>query len=249
LVASTDHVNSGDLSFGPEFAPVLGMLLGLMRRGTHTPLNFLKKEYAYQGDLDLYRGQLKHIAIGLSLVILLALGGATMRYWMLTEDEARINQGFCEATEKIVGREICNPTAAVATLKEAPGAGQGIHIPRYSSGKIFEAVSTLISKEVDVEFHELDFRLGTAGGELDRITGKGEAGSFDTTEQLVRFLKRDPCVTQAEVSKQRKTRNSGRVEFSLQVRLSCPAGTLPGEKLAGNLQPGTPSSEGEQKHE
>ncbi len=228
LKRSLEGVEAGRVSVGAEYAPALGMLLGLIRRGSNVALNFRRKEYAYQGDLQLYKGQIKHMAVGLSLVILLALGASIMRYSLLSEDEARVDQAFCDATERIVGREICNPVAAIATLKEAPGAGEGIFIPKYSASGMLEAMSKLVDPSLDVVFGELDFRLGARGDESDRITGKGDARTFEAVEQLVTGLKADPCVEEAEVSKQRKKRNSNRVEFSLTVRLKCPPGVLPG---------------------
>ena len=89
-------------------------------------------------------------------------------------------------------------------------------------------MSKLVDPSLDVVFGELDFRLGARGDESDRITGKGDARTFEAVEQLVTGLKADPCVEEAEVSKQRKKRNSNRVEFSLTVRLKCPPGVLPG---------------------
>lgn len=241
LALTNEDISMGSIRVGDEYAPVLGMLLGLIRRGSSFPLNFRREEYSYQGDLQLYRGTLRHIALGLSIVILLALGASFMRYWMLGEEENRINQGFCAATKKIVGREICDPTAAIATMRQAPAIGEGLTIPTYSAATSYEAISGLISKSLDVQFEELDFRVDSRMGEPERITGKGEAVSFEATEKLVQSLKSDVCVEEVEVSKQRKTRNSGRVEFNLLIKMKCPAGVLPGSKVNAGAQAPTAS--------
>ena len=104
------------------------------------------------------------------------------------------------ATEKIVGRQICDPTAALATLRQPAGAGDGVVIPEFSAARMFDAFSKNISPEIDVSFSELELRLPSRGGEFEKITGKGEAANFETTEQVVAALKKDPCVEQAEVS-------------------------------------------------
>lgn len=216
---------------GPEYAVVVGMALTLHRRGRGVPLNFRQGELSYEGDIQIYRGQVTRIAIGLAAVLSLAIAGSTVRYALISGEEERIDQAFCDATEKIVGRAICDPTAALATMRAVPGAAEGVVIPPYSAATLFEMVSKALDKQLDVTFDELDFRLEAQGPGQDRITGKGEAASFETTEQVVTNLKRDPCIEEATISKQRKKRNSSRVEFTLQVKVKCPSGTVPGAKL------------------
>jgi hypothetical protein len=97
-------------------------------------------------------------------------------------------------------------------------------IPEYSAAQLYGSVSEFIGPDVDVSFDELEFRLASRGGEFDKVTGRGEAASFETTEQIVAVLKKDPCVGKAETSRQRKTRNTGRVEFHLAVDLRCKPG-------------------------
>ena len=158
------------------------------------------------------------------------------RYVLVTGQEEALNKEFCLATEKIVGRQICDPTAALATLRQPAGAGDGVVIPEFSAARMFDAFSKNISAEIDVSFSELELRLPSRGGEFEKITGKGEAANFETTEQVVAALKKDPCVEQAEVSRQRRTKNSGRVEFNLTVNMKCPPGVLPGaQSAAANL--------------
>jgi len=164
----------------------------------------------------------------------LGLGNIFVRYGLVNSDEQALNKEFCNVTEKIVGREICDPTAALATLRQAPGAGEGIVIPEYSAAKLYSSISALIGPEVDVSFDELEFRLASRGGELDKVTGRGEAASFETTEQIVAVLKKDACVEKAETSRQRKTRKTGRVEFHLSVDLRCLPGSTDGKAVAKN---------------
>jgi hypothetical protein len=199
-------------------------------------MNFRHGDFAYQGDLQLYRGPLTHFMIGSAIVLLLALGSMMTRYVLVNGQEEALNKEFCLATEKIVGRQICDPTAALATLRQPAGAGDGVVIPEFSSARMFEAFSKTITPETDVSFSELEFRLPSRGGEAEKITGKGEAANFETTEQVVAALKKDPCVEEAEVSRQRRTKNSGRVEFNLAVNMKCPPGVLPGtQSTVANL--------------
>lgn len=218
------------------YAPALGLVLALMRRSSAVPMNFRHGEFAYQGDLQLYRGPLIHLMIGSAIVLLLALGSMMTRYVLVNGQEEALNKEFCLATEKIVGREICDPTAALATLRQPAGAGDGVVIPEFSAARMFEAFSKTVTPATDVSFSELEFRLPSRGGESEKITGKGEAANFETTEQVVAALKKDPCVEEAEISRQRRTKNSGRVEFNLTVNMKCPPGVLPGtQSTVANL--------------
>jgi hypothetical protein len=146
---------------------------------------------------------------------------------MLRGEEKHLDQGFCSATQRIVGREICDPTAALATLKQSGGDG-GVVIPSFSASSLLEMTSKAITSELDVQFDEMDLRVDATPGQPERISAKGEAASFETTEQLVNALKKDPCVQDAEVSNQRKTHNAGRVEFKLVIKVACPVGVQPG---------------------
>ncbi|MEE8408611.1 MAG: pilus assembly protein PilM [Myxococcota bacterium] len=232
LRASLGSVGCRPAGLGPEYAVAVGAALSMLRRGSSVPLNFRHGDLSYHGDIQVYRGEVVRIAIGLAVVILLAIVGSIVRYTQVSAEEAQIKQGFCDATKKIVGREICDPMAAIATLRGSPGVGPGITIPPYSAAMLFNMMSRVIDSSIDVTFDDLEFRLSGRLEEPDRITGKGEAASFEATEQIVTRLKKHPCVEEAEVSKQRKTRNGKRVEFHLAVKVRC----LPGQDLSTPLE-------------
>ena len=212
---------------GPEYANVVALGLALLRRGQGVPLNLRRGSLAYRGDIQVYRGEMLRIGVGLGAVFLLAIIGSIARYTLISAEESQIDQGFCKATQKIVGREICDPTAAVATLKHSSGGPEGATMPPYSATEMFEMLAKLIGRDLDLTFDDLEFRVTGRADDPDRITGKGEAASFETTEQIVASVKKHPCVQDAEVSKQRKTHNSNRVEFSFSAKVVCPAGVNP----------------------
>ena len=217
----------GPSATGPEYAVALAMAVAQFRHGRDIPLNFRRGEFSYHGDIQLYRGQLMRIAVGTAAVICLAILASGVKYYMLRSEEKNLDQGFCNATQKIVGKAICDPTAALATLRQAPGA-EGASIPSFSASQLYEMLSKSIASDVDVQFDSLDLRVEGTGVQPERLLGKGEAASFETTEQLVAMVKRDACVQDAEVSKLRKTSQGGRVEFNLTVKVLCPAGVQPG---------------------
>lgn len=220
------------LAVAPEYAVALGLVLTCMRSAQAVPLNFRRGAFAYAGDLQVYRGSLVRLGAAVAIVTTLAIVGAGARYLMVKAVEKEMDQGFCAATQKIVGKAICDPTAALATLRQSPGAESGLVIPTYSSARLLDMLSRAVGSDIDVSFEHLEFRIDASGKDVDRISGKGEAATFETTEQLVQALKRDPCVTKAEVSKQRRKSNDARVEFNLDAEVKCPAGRLPAQELA-----------------
>ena len=236
LRGATQSLPGGPVAVGPEYALALAMAVSMFRHGRDIPLNFRRGEFAYHGDIQLYRGQFTRMAVGLAAVFTLAIFASVVRYSMLRGEEKELDKGFCAATQRIVGREICDPVAALATLKQ-PAGPDGAAIPSYSAGALLEMLSKTIGTDVDVQFDELDLRVEASGGAPERLTGKGEAASFETTEQLVAAVKRDACVQDAEVTKLRKNSGSGRVEFNLAAKVVCPPGIRPGIKIAAAAAP------------
>lgn len=227
---------------GPEYAVPLGLALAQSRRGRGLPLNLRRGEFAYSGDFALYRKEITRVGVGLALLMGLAMLGSIVRYTLVTSEEAEITQAICSATKKIVDREICDPTMARSVINSAPAGDDGVFIPDYTAATLFEMMSRAIPADLSVTFENLDFKLEGATGEPDRITGKGDADSFESTEQLVSSLRKDPCVQEAEILKQKRGK-SDRVEFNLRVAVKCPAGKIPGSELEALAQAGpTPTS-------
>lgn len=217
----------GEVALRPEHAVVLALAMAMFRRGQDAPLNFRRGKLAYRGDIQLYRGTLVRVAMGLALVFVTAFTHASVRFALLKDEESQLDRGFCEATRKIVGREICQPQRALDALRQS-GADGGTQIPSYSAAALLEMLGRRLPGDVDVQLDELDVRVDGVAGQPERLVGRGEAASFETIEKLTALLRKDPCVTEAEVSRQRKTQTSGRVEFHLKVLVHCPVGQQPG---------------------
>ncbi len=214
----------------PEQTIALGLALSMYQRGRQLPLNLRVGDFAYSADLNLYRGEAIRLAVGLAAVFILALVGMGVRLGALNAQERDLDEGFCQATEKIVGQRICDVTRAMAVLGEAPSEG-GVVIPEYSAAQIFEMISKAVPQELDLTFGQLDFRLSSNPGDPDRINGKGEAADFDTIDKAVAALQKTSCIKKVEITRRRKTRKSGRVEFNISVNVNCAAGERPGADL------------------
>lgn len=217
----------GNVALRPEHAVVLALAMAMFRRGQDAPLNFRRGKLAYRGDIQLYRGTLVRVAMGLALVFVTAFAHASVRFALLKSEESQLDRGFCRATAKILGREVCEPGRALALLHQS-GTDGGTPIPSYSAAALLEMLARRLPSGVDVHLSELDVRVDGAAGQPERLVGRGEAASFETIEQLTSLLRKDPCVQEAEIARQRKTQNSGRVEFDLKVTVRCPVGQQPG---------------------
>jgi Tfp pilus assembly PilM family ATPase len=224
LHEALNGVESKPEGVGPEYAVAVGMALALLRRGRGVALNFRRGDLAYSGDIQVYRGEVARIAIGLTAVILLFIAGSIVRYTQVSAEERQIDQAFCDAGTKIIGEQVCNPTVLLSRLRGAPDAGGGIIIPPHSATMVFDMMSRSLDSSLDVAFEDLELRVDGRLEEPERVTGKGDAATFQTTEQLVRRLKQHPCTEEAEVTKTKKNR-AGRVDFSLSARVRCPPGT------------------------
>jgi Tfp pilus assembly PilM family ATPase len=209
---------------GPEYAVALGMALALLRRGSGVALNFRRGDLAYSGDIQIYRSEVTRVAIGLATVILLFIAGSIVRYTQVSAEERQINQAFCDASKTIIGREVCDPIALLSMMKGAPDAGGGIVIPQHSATMLLDMMSRTIDTSLDVTFEDLELRVDGRLDEPERVAAKGDAATFQTTEQLVTRMKQHPCVEEAEVTKTKKNR-AGRVDFNLSARVRCPPGT------------------------
>ncbi len=217
-------------------ATVVGLALTMLAHGHDVPLNLRRGALAYRGDFQVLRDQIPRLASGVAAVVLAASFAAAVRFSTMREQEKELGQGFCSATQRIVGRPICDPTVALATLRATPGT-QSTPIPSYSAAGLLEMVSRAVPQGLDVRLDDLELRVDNGSSSVpERLVGKGEAASFDVAEQLLAALKRDACVQGADLSKQQRTQG-GRVSFSLNVKVACPTGVQPGTKLAALSTP------------
>ncbi|MEL6548514.1 MAG: hypothetical protein AAFQ82_28075, partial [Myxococcota bacterium] len=228
----SDEAEVESAAVAPEYATAFALALSQLRRGTQVAMNFRRGEFSYSGDFAAYRGEIVRIAVGLAAVILIALVGSFLRLSILSAEEDRIDQGFCDASKKIIGREICNPAQVIAILKEPGNTAGGVVIPTYSAADLLDGVSGILMDEADITFEDLELEVNGRTDDNDTIVGKGEAASFEKIQEIVSTLEKDPCVQEAEVSRQKRTKDSGRVEFNVDIKIQCPAGVRPGATVA-----------------
>jgi Tfp pilus assembly PilM family ATPase len=217
-----------DVTLNSDYTLPFAMAMASIRGKKESVLNFRRGAFAYQGDIIAYRGQIGQIAAALAIVLVINIVSFSIRFSLLRAQENAIKQGFCTTTRTLLGKEICDPQAALSIVNHSGASKDETLIPSYSAGNLLEMLSKRIDGSIDVQFNELDLRIEGIPGQSEHITGKGEADSFETTEQLVAALKLDACVSHAEVSRLHKAQSGSRVEFNLDIKIDCPVGILPG---------------------
>ncbi|OGQ82418.1 MAG: hypothetical protein A2289_26525 [Deltaproteobacteria bacterium RIFOXYA12_FULL_58_15] len=212
---------------GPEYAEALAMALASFRRGRSMILNFRRGDLSYHGDLQVYRSEVVRIGVGLAIVLVLAIGGSILRYGLIAAEESKIRQGFCDASKRIINQEVCNPDRLIAILRGGSVDASEFQVPTYSASTIFEMMSSTIGADIDVKLEDVEIKVTGRPDDPDRISAKGEAADFETTEIIANRLKTHPCVQEVEVKDQSKARQSNRVNFKLFAKVTCAPGMTP----------------------
>lgn len=194
------------------------------------PMNFRFGEFAYEGDFALFRKPLAHFAIGLSVILMLMMTSLITRSVLSSGFEEQLRQRFCDETQAVVGRPICEPTMALNVMRMPPDLG-GISIPTYSAGFLLEALGKMVPNDLDVRFTEMDIRLGQTAEESDRIQVQGDASSFEDINAFKDVLSKDACVSKVKEGNSKLKKD--RKEFNLEIEFRCPPGVKPGSTKIG----------------
>ena len=194
------------------------------------PMNFRFGEFAYEGDFALFRKPLTHFAIGLSVILVLMMTSLITRSVLSSGFEEQLKQRFCDETQEVIGRPICEPTMALNVMRMPPDLG-GISIPTYSAGYLLEALGKMVPSDLDVRFTEMDIRLGQTAEESDRIQVQGDASSFEDINAFKDVLTKDVCVSKVKEGNSKLKKD--RKEFNLEIEFRCPPGVKPGSTKVG----------------
>ncbi len=227
-----------DLTYRLEEHAMLDALVAAsLKYGRRFPLDLRQGDASFQGDSQELQGLLRRWASSGAVIVALMLIASVVNYKSVRYQERLVDRGFCDVTKRVMGREICDPTAAIASLTGSAGSADGFSIPSYTALDLLVMLSQEIGSNIDMQLEEIDIRTAPGNDEKDRMTGKGEADSFDTIEKTLTHLRAHPCVNKAEVSRQKKQSNSTRVEFSVAVDVQCPAGKRPSMAVASAENP------------
>ncbi len=171
--------------------------------------------YAFAGQLQHLRQRLPAIFIAGAAIFLLLLVNVWSSYHTASNREAAIDRQFCSVTKDVIGREICEPTVAIAAMKEPASEFGNVKLPVRSalniaaelSSRVPKDVKTLVIKEMKVT--------------SDKASISGETDSFDSVDKIVTEYGKDPCYTNIKKGKMRRLAGQDRIEFLLSMRLEC----------------------------
>ncbi|MCK6544931.1 pilus assembly protein PilM [Myxococcota bacterium] len=202
---------------GPR-RPAYALALALALRGSAddsvSKVDLRVGELAYAGQLRHLRDRLPFL-VGSAAMVLVLLGVNTWaQFHVISRREAAIDKQFCEITQKVLGKEVCEPTVAISMMREPASELGAFKLPERSAFRTAADVSNLIPPNTDITVSELEVTP-------DRLRISGDAASFDAVDQIVAEYSKDECLTEIKKSKLHKKSDGKGVEFQLSIKLRC----------------------------
>jgi general secretion pathway protein L len=172
-------------------------------------------EFQFAGQLQHLRERAPILALAAGVLTVLMMINTIAQYQVTRSREAAIDRQFCEITQKVVGREICEPTVAISVVKQPASELGNFHLPTKSAFRIAAELSALVPKEIDMVLNEMEITP-------DRARLSGTTKSFDAVDSLVSAYAANKCFTDIKKGKLRKIGEAEGVEFQLSIQLECP---------------------------
>jgi hypothetical protein len=151
-------------------------------------------------------------AVGMLLVLLVA--NVFAQYHVISKREKAIDQQFCDITQKVMGKAICEPAVAISVMKQPQSELGSFKLPERSAVRVAAELSHMIPQGMELWINELEIST-------ERARVAGEASSFDAVDQIVAEYSKDACYQDIKKSKLRKKADGKGVEFQLSIRLGC----------------------------
>lgn len=171
-------------------------------------------DFAFAGQLKYLRDRMPFIGAAAALLIGLVSANVYAQYHVIRAREAAIDRQFCEITQKVLGKEVCEPMVALSMMKQPATDLGSFRLPERSAFRVAADVSGLIPQGTEVLISELDITP-------DRVRISGETVSFDAVDQIVAEYEKDSCLTEIKKGKLRKKSDGKGVEFQLSIKLVC----------------------------
>lgn len=198
----------------PAFALALALALSTGGAKRVSKINLRRGDFAFAGSMEHLRRRLPFMVGALAALLLLAIVGAIVRFQVVGDRLDAVNEQFCLATEKVVGRRVCEPAVALSLLSQPSGELGSFRLPERSAYLVAAEISAAMPQPLSeaTRIVELD-----VSNERARIEGR--TSSFEAVDQLSTALSKNPCF--GEVKKNRLNKNTAgtEVEFQLSIRL------------------------------
>jgi general secretion pathway protein L len=200
----------------PEEAPSLALALAAALRG-HLGgrvgrLNLRRGDAAYTRDYEHLKGRVGALAAGAVLVLLLAVGSASVKVFALSRQEQVVDRALCDAQTKILGKCFEDAEVALGALR---GRGiPGASIPRVSAVDVLGDLSQRIPDGVALRYDRIDVTD-------KKIHLQGTTDTAENVDRIVASLHGSKCFVDARPQGVRKRAGDAKFEFSVDSALGC----------------------------
>jgi general secretion pathway protein L len=203
-----------DLPRRPAYAAALAYALRTTADATVSRIDLRVGEFQFAGQLRHLRQRAPMIALAAGILVFLLGVNTFAQYHVITKREKAIDQQFCDITQKVIGKPICEPAVAISVMKQPQSDLGSFKLPERSAVRVAAELSDMIPKGMDVWVNELEITN-------ERARVAGEAASFDAVDQIVGEYSKDACYQDIKKSKLRKKSDGKGVEFQLSIKLGC----------------------------
>ncbi|MEM1026073.1 MAG: pilus assembly protein PilM [Myxococcota bacterium] len=177
-------------------------------------IDFRKAEFAFAGSLEHFRSRVPFMAASVGALLLLLLISVAVQYRGVVEREAVVDQAFCDITQEVVGREICEPSLALSVMTSPDSELGSFELPERSAYVTIAELSERVPEGVELSFEEIQVTSDAAQLE-------GVAISFDAVDKVVTAYGESDCLDDIKKARISKSSTGEGVEFELTMKVVC----------------------------
>jgi Tfp pilus assembly protein PilN len=213
ILSPTENILDTEVSC--EMAPAALLALAEMRAPKKSRwLDFRQKEFAAQGQLEVFRTKLVAIAL---LVFLVVVGGTAamhLEYRQKVREERHLKQQMTEIFRQVMppGTPVVDaPSQLESQLSELQKQVQLFGLSGHGPVTVLQALSSAIDKSIRVDVKEFIYSS-------DEVRLVGNADSFEQVDQITEKLKQNPLFSHVEITNAKLATDNSRVDFELQLK-------------------------------
>jgi Tfp pilus assembly protein PilN len=213
ILSPTENILDTEVSC--EMAPAALLALAEMRAPKKSRwLDFRQKEFAAQGQLEVFRTKLVAIAL---LVFLVVVGGTAamhLEYRQKVREERHLKQQMTEIFRQVMppGTPVVDaPSQLESQLSELQKQVQLFGLGGHGPVTVLQALSSAIDKSIRVDVKEFIYSS-------DEVRLVGNADSFEQVDQITEKLKQNPLFSHVEITNAKLATDNSRVDFELQLK-------------------------------
>ena len=213
ILSPTENILDTEVSC--EMAPAALLALAEMRAPKKSRwLDFRQKEFAAQGQLEVFRTKLIAIALLMFLVVVGGTAAMHLEYRQKVREERHLKQQMTEIFRQVMppGTPVVDaPSQLESQLSELQKQVQLFGLSGHGPVTVLQALSSAIDKSIRVDVKEFIYSS-------DEVRLVGNADSFEQVDQITEKLKQNPLFSHVEITNAKLATDNSRVDFELQLK-------------------------------